>query len=302
MHDVEFDHEHAALSEEDKAAIARFIWSQENVELRTIGIDIGSSTSHLLFAKVTLQRQSQGLSSRFLVVDREIVWRSPIMLTPFLPDGTIEAAALGRFIHESYHAAGIARSDVDSGAVILTGEAIKRRNARAIDELFAEEAGKFVCATAGHKLECTLAAHGSGAVALSRRRRECVLHVDMGGGTTKLSLIDKGTIVGVAAFAVGGRLIATDADGRWTRVDDSARMVADELGLAVNCEERGGLSDGNLIWDAAPTLDGLGPWGDNDHCSERSADGAKLPEFVDASTFVPKARLNIAAIQKLWGT
>jgi len=79
------------------------------------------------------------------------------------------------------------------------------------------------------------------------------------------------------------------------------KQAADELGLAVNCEERGGLSDGNLIWDAAPTLDGLGPWGDNDHCSERSADGSKLPEFVDASTFVPKALLNIAAIQKLSG-
>ncbi len=79
------------------------------------------------------------------------------------------------------------------------------------------------------------------------------------------------------------------------------KQAADELGLAVNCEERGGLSDGNLIWDAVPTLDGLGPWGDNDHCSERSADGAKLPEFVDASTFVPKARLNFAAIQRLCG-
>ncbi len=234
MHDADFGHEHAALSEEDRAAIAKFIWSQDNVELRTIGIDIGSSTSHLLFAKVLMQRQSQGLSSRFLVVDREIVWRSPIMLTPFLPDGTIDAGALGRFIHESYAAAGIGRSDVDSGAVILTGEAIKRTNARAIDEVFAEEAGKFVCATAGHKLECTLAAHGSGAVALSRKRQECVLHVDIGGGTTKLALIDKGTILGVAAFAVGGRLIAQDADGRWTRVDDSARMVAEELGLKTD--------------------------------------------------------------------
>jgi glutamate carboxypeptidase len=77
------------------------------------------------------------------------------------------------------------------------------------------------------------------------------------------------------------------------------KQAADELGLAVNCQERGGLSDGNLIWDAVPTLDGLGPWGDNDHCSERSPDGAKLSEFVDASTFVPKAMLNIAAIQKL---
>jgi glutamate carboxypeptidase len=79
------------------------------------------------------------------------------------------------------------------------------------------------------------------------------------------------------------------------------KQAADELGLAVNCEERGGLSDGNLFWDAVPTLDGLGPWGDNDHCSERSADGAKLPEFVDASTFVPKATLNVVAIQKLCG-
>jgi glutamate carboxypeptidase len=79
------------------------------------------------------------------------------------------------------------------------------------------------------------------------------------------------------------------------------KQAGDELGLAVNCEERGGLSDGNLIWDAVPTLDGLGPWGDNDHCSERSPDGAKLPEFVDASTFMSKAKLNFAAIQKLCG-
>src|SRR4051812_17452577 len=90
------------LTEEAKAAIAQFIWSQDNLILRTIGIDIGSSTSHLLFAKVTLQRQAEGLSARFLVVDREITWRSPIMLTPFVADGTIDAAALGRFIRESY--------------------------------------------------------------------------------------------------------------------------------------------------------------------------------------------------------
>jgi ethanolamine utilization protein EutA len=220
------------LADEDQAAIAHLIWSQDNLELRTIGIDIGSSTSHLLYAKMAMRRQAEGLSSRFIVIGREVLWRSPIMLTPFLADGTIDAAALDRFIHASYEAAGIARGDVDSGAVILTGEAIKRKNARAIDELFAQEAGKFVCATAGHKLECTLAAHGSGAVALSRKLRECVLHIDVGGGTTKLALIDNGTIVAVAAFAVGGRLVAQDEGGRWTRIDDSARLVAQELGIA----------------------------------------------------------------------
>jgi glutamate carboxypeptidase len=74
-----------------------------------------------------------------------------------------------------------------------------------------------------------------------------------------------------------------------------------ELGIPVNVEERGGLSDGNFIWDAVPTLDGLGPWGDNDHCSERSADGSKVPEYVEVTSFVPKAALNTAAILKLIG-
>jgi ethanolamine utilization protein EutA len=232
MHDTDLFHEHLTMSDEERAEIAKYIWDQEHVDLTTIGIDIGSSTSHLLFAKVLLERQTQGLSSRFVVVHRQVLWRSPIMLTPFLPDGTIDAAALGAFIEQSYKQAGITRADVDSGAVILTGEATKKANAQAIDELFAAEAGKFVCATAGHKLECTLAAHGAGAVKLAAEREQCVLHVDIGGGTTKLALIDKGVILGVAAFAVGGRLLAADATGAWTRIDDSARLVAKELGLA----------------------------------------------------------------------
>jgi len=77
------------------------------------------------------------------------------------------------------------------------------------------------------------------------------------------------------------------------------KRAGDELNIPVGLQERGGLSDGNLIWDAVPTLDGLGPWGDNDHCSERSADGSKLPEFVEVSSFVPKARINTVAILKL---
>lgn len=234
MHDFELDHEHDdELTEAERDLIARAIWEQDTIALTTVGIDIGSSTSHLLFARVTLKRQSTGLSSRFVVIDREVIFRSPIMLTPFLSDGSIDAHALEHFIAHAYHDAGLKRSDVDSGAVILTGEAIKRKNARAIDEIFAKESGKFVCATAGHKLECILAAHGSGATALSRRRNACGLHVDVGGGTTKLALIDKGEIISVAAFAAGGRLIAQDARGAWTRIDDSAQLVAKELGISA---------------------------------------------------------------------
>src|SRR5512134_3419431 len=118
-------------SENERAALAETIWNAENVELTTVGIDIGSSTSHLMFAKVHLQRKSQLLSSQFVVVKREVLWRSPILLTPFLADFTIDANHLRKFIEEAYAAAGLKHSDVDTGAVILTGEAIKRTNAEA---------------------------------------------------------------------------------------------------------------------------------------------------------------------------
>jgi ethanolamine utilization protein EutA len=232
LHEDVFEHVH--LPEDVRERKAAYILSQETVELMTVGIDIGSSTSHLLFAKIHLERERQRSSSRFVVVHRDIVWRSPIMLTPFTEDGLIDAVRLARFIKQSYADAGIEREDVDSGAVILTGEAIKRRNAQAIDQLFADEAGKFVCATAGHRLEATLAAYGSGAVRLSRERQSAVLHVDIGGGTTKLALIDQGKILSVAAFAVGGRLIARDDRGIWSRIDDAARTTAEDLGIPAD--------------------------------------------------------------------
>jgi ethanolamine utilization protein EutA len=196
-----------------------------------VGIDIGSSTSHLMFSGVRLQRKTQALSSRFVVVERKVLWKSPILLTPFARDGTIDAAALGDFIARSYRHAGIDPEAVDTGAVILTGEAIKRRNARAIAELFAADAGRFVCASAGHHLECALAAHGSGAVALSREAGVPVLNVDIGGGTTKLAIAAEGAVVATAAFAVGGRLVAFDAGGHIERADESARIVAGYLDL-----------------------------------------------------------------------
>jgi ethanolamine utilization protein EutA len=93
MHETDFSHEHSETLAE-RAAIARTIWSQDNLIFTTVGIDIGSSTSHLLFAKVALQRQSQGLSSRFVVIGRDIVWRSPILPTPFRSDGLIDACPL----------------------------------------------------------------------------------------------------------------------------------------------------------------------------------------------------------------
>jgi ethanolamine utilization protein EutA len=207
MHDLEFEHLHVSP---DDVAVNEVAWTADNVELTTVGIDIGSSTSHLMFARVHLQRLSTALSSRFVVIERKILWQSPILLTPYRSDYTIDVDELAGFVGGCYAYAGIEREAVDSGAVILTGEALKRRNARAIADLFSEEAGKFVCASAGHHMECQMAAHGSGAVALSRGHNATLLNVDIGGGTTKFALIENGRILATCAIAVGGRLIVEE--------------------------------------------------------------------------------------------
>ncbi len=229
MHDLEFDHMHVAPGDE----VNEVAWAADNVELVTVGIDIGSSTSHLMFARVHLQRLGTALSSRFVVIDRRILWQSPILLTPYLPDYTIDTEELSAFFGSCYHYADIEPGDIDSGAVILTGEAIKRRNARAIADLFSEEAGRFVCASAGHHMECQMAAHGSGAVALSRGHGATLINVDIGGGTTKLALIENGNIVATAAIAVGGRLIVEEANKGLTRIEEPAQALAATLGIKL---------------------------------------------------------------------
>jgi ethanolamine utilization protein EutA len=231
MHDTEFDHIH--VHPEEKQQLSTAIWSADNVELTTIGIDIGSSTSHLMFGRVHMQRLSTALSSRFVVVGREVTWQSPIFLTPYLADYAIDTGRLARFVARCYADAGIARETVDSGAVILTGEALRRRNARAIAELFSAEAGKFVCASAGHHLEAQMAAHGSGAIRLSKERQATLLNVDVGGGTTKFALVQAGETLATVAIAVGGRLVVEAPDRGLVRVEEPAVTIAESLGIAL---------------------------------------------------------------------
>src|SRR5919112_657801 len=107
MHDLDFEHGH--ISEEQAQALSDAIWGADNVVFTTVGVDVGSSTSHLMFARVHLQRLSEALSSRFVVVGREILWRSPILLTPYRPDFTIDADALRIFIDNAYKEAGLKR-------------------------------------------------------------------------------------------------------------------------------------------------------------------------------------------------
>jgi len=209
-------------------------WELDNVELTSVGVDIGSSTSHLVFSRLRLQRLAQSLSSRFVVVRRQAIHRSPILLTPFRDGGLIDADALGTFVRGAYRRAGLEPDAVDTGAVILTGAALERRNARALAELFSAEGGRFVCVSAGDNLEAILAAHGSGAVALSAEQpEEVLLHLDLGGGTSKLALIQAGQVVATAAMAAGARLVVLSEEGEVARVEAASSVYSSRLGLPL---------------------------------------------------------------------
>src|SRR4029453_12679773 len=148
-----------------------------------------------------------GGGSRFVVVERKIPWESPILLTPYRSDYTIDVDELAGFVGGCYAYAGIEREAVDSGAVILTGEALKRRNARAIADLF------------------------SGGAARSRGHNATLLNVDIGGGTTKFALIEKGRILATCAIAVGGRLIVEE--DTLARIEQPAERVPEASGIEL---------------------------------------------------------------------
>jgi len=156
----------------------RHMQEEETLQLTSVGVDIGSSTSHLVFSRLELTLEG----SRYRVTKREILNESQILLTPYVDDTRIDVEALEAFINQQYKNAKIRREEVDTGALILTGVAVRRRNARAIAELFAQEAGKFVAVSAGDGLEATMAAHGSGAAAHSAKTGGIVLNIDIGGG------------------------------------------------------------------------------------------------------------------------
>lgn len=207
------------------------LWQRDNVTLWSVCVDIGSAGTQILFSRMHLRRQAVDLSSRYLVVERETLFESPIHLTPYRSETLIDDAALGALIDAAYQTARLHPDDIDTGVVILTGEALRRDNAERIADILSKKCGDFVCASAGHHMEAMLAAHGSGAVQASYDRGERLLNIDIGGGTTKLSVIDSGKVLTTAAIHIGGRLLAVDANNRIERLDPAGRTHATRAGM-----------------------------------------------------------------------
>ena len=207
------------------------IWIQDNVFLRSVGIDIGSSGTQVIFSQIHLRRSGEDLTSRYTIISRETLYQSPVCFTPYENEALIDAGALGAIIDDAYAAAKLDPDAIDTGAVILTGEALRRENASAIASILAAQGGQFVCAAAGHHMEAMLAAYGSGAARRSFDEGTRLLNIDIGGGTTKLALVDHGRILATAAFHVGGRLQVVDEKGQIIRLDPAGRHHARQAGF-----------------------------------------------------------------------
>ena len=229
----------------------RHMQEEEELRLTSVGVDIGSSTSHLVFSRLQLTLEG----SRYRVTKREILNESEILLTPYVDDTRIDVEALEAFINQQYKNAKIRREEVDTGALILTGVAVRRRNARAIGELFAQEAGKFVSVSAGDGLEATMAAHGSGAVAHSAKIGGVVLSIDIGGGTSKFAVCNNGKVQEVSAMDIGARLLAFDKDGAVARIEEAGRKHAGWAGFDVELGQK--VSQENLRKMASGMVDKL---------------------------------------------
>ncbi len=205
----------------------RNIAAAEKTSLVSVGVDIGSSTSHLVFSRLRMEQRDD----RYVVAERQVIYDSDIFLTPYTDQQTIDSDRLGDYIAGQYRSAQLRPDEVDTGALILTGLAVRRQNARAIGELFAVETGKFVSVSAGDQMEAAMAAYGSGAVVNSKDVGVVVMNVDIGGGTTKIAICDKGEIVGLTAVDIGARLIAFDEGGTVTRLEEGGLFFAKEAGL-----------------------------------------------------------------------
>jgi len=216
------------------SSTGRSLVDEDEIVVLSVGVDIGSSTSHLVFSRIVLER----LDSRYVVTIRETFYQSDILLTPYSAEDEIDAAALGAFIERQYQDAKVDPDEIDTGALILTGVAVRRRNARKIGELFARQAGKMVAVSAGDSLETVMAAHGSGAAARSIHDNATVMNVDVGGGTSKIAICADGRVSDLTALDVGARLLCLDPVGRIVRIEEAGRRFGAELGINLDVGEQ----------------------------------------------------------------
>ena len=187
--------------------------------LLSVGLDVGTTSTQMILSELKVENRAGSFSvPEMEIAQRKILYKGAVHFTPLLHGELVDTGALRKLVEAEYAAAGVRREDVDTGAIIITGETSRKENARAVLQELSGFAGDFVVATAGPHLESVLAAKGAGAVDFSQRTGKNVLHMDIGGGTSNLAWIRDGKIVNTGCLNVGGRLLKLDENGKITYV------------------------------------------------------------------------------------
>ena len=187
--------------------------------LLSVGLDVGTTSTQMIVSELAIENRASSFAVPEMEIgERKILYQSPVHFTPLLDESHVNGEKIREIVETEYAAAGITRADVDTGAVIITGETSRKENARAVLAALSDFAGDFVVATAGPDLESVLAARGAGAVEWSEMTGKRMLHMDIGGGTSNLAWIEAGKIQATGGLNVGGRLIKFDENRRVTYV------------------------------------------------------------------------------------
>lgn len=202
----------------------------------SVGIDIGTSTTQLIFSKLTMKNQASSYAvPKIDIVDKEIIYRSHIHRTPLLSMTEIDGKKVRAIIEEEYQNAKIKPENVQTGAVIITGETARKQNADEVLRMLSDMAGDFVVATAGPDLESVLAGKGAGADFVSEREKKKIVNLDIGGGTTNLAMFENGAVIWTDCLDIGGRLIQVEHH-TLTYVSPRIQRLAENYGVNISVE------------------------------------------------------------------
>lgn len=287
--------------------------------LLSVGLDVGTTTTQLIVSRLEVENRASSFAvPEMEIAQRQILYQSPVYFTPLVGQNLVDGEGIRRIVEAEYEKAGIRAQQVDTGAVIITGETSRKENARAVLDALAELAGDFVVATAGPDLESVLAAKGAGAVELSRELGKPVLHMDIGGGTSNLAWIADGKIVRTGCMNVGGRLVKF-ADGRVSYVSpvlqgltdlqvgdypEQSQVAAVAQVLTEGLEMAAGLREPTQLleklwtrecgpmWSSAPTAEVISFSGGVADCIERDRRSGEFGDMgVELGQAIKKSRL-----------
>ncbi len=205
----------------------------------SVGVDIGTSTTQVIFSRIDMENTGGYFSvPRVSIVDKQVIFKSPVYMTPLKTPILIDGAAVRELVAGAYREAGFTPTDVNTGAVIITGESARKENAAEVLSQMSDFAGEFVVSTAGPDLESIIAGKGSGAYQYSMDNGCTAVNLDIGGGTTNIVMFKDGEVLSKGCLDIGGRLIRLEKDLTVTSISPTAQAVADHMGVNIEVGRR----------------------------------------------------------------